>query len=124
LFGWPESIKRVAGHYSTLQGDSEDVALYLARYKTMLLSLHLDYFGRLSRREVELYTQEDIIVGDFVGQQVRFLNRDETINLSETRVEYQKREIEAFLAMMHGAPNPNPPEVANRMLQLALADEI
>jgi len=124
LFGWPQSVVGNSGHFSSLQGDSDDCAVYLAQYENMLLSLHLDYFGRFPRREVEFYTQDEVIVGDFSKQQVRKLQSNEMIDLLEEPGAHKLRELEAFLDMLEGAPNTNPPEIASRMMQLALTTSV
>lgn len=57
LFGFPKDVQRVSGHYSNLEIDGEDVALYIAKYHEMLLELHIDYFGKKSLREFEVFTE-------------------------------------------------------------------
>ncbi len=65
LFGQPLNVKRVAGHYSNLQMDAPDIAVYIFEYKDKLVEVHLDYFGRTPNRRVELYAKDDVYVVDF-----------------------------------------------------------
>ncbi len=58
LFGFPESVESMTGQFSDLEIDSEDLAVYIARYPKFLAEVHLDYFGRETRRELELYTKD------------------------------------------------------------------
>ena len=124
LFGAPQSVLNVRGTYSELGLNSDDLSLYIGSYPDKLVSLHLDYFGRVERREIELYTQDDTIVGDLRKQEIRWLKSGERLALLEERDDYQKREIEAFFDMIEGkAENHNPPDVAYKTLSIALAQD-
>ena len=125
LFGAPQSVVNARGTYSELDLNSDDLSLSIARYPDKLVSLHLDYFGRAERREIELYTRDDTIVGDIRKQEIRWLKSGERLALPEERDDYQKREIEAFLDMTEGkSENHNPPSVAYRTLSIALAQDV
>lgn len=124
LFGAPQSVMNARGTYSELGLSSDDLSLYIGCYPDKLVSLYLDYFGRAERREIELYTRDDTIVGDIRKQEIRWLKSGERLALPEDRDDYQKREIEAFLDMIEGkTENHNPPEVAYKTLAIALAEE-
>lgn len=66
LFGFPQSVAMMAGTYSCLEIDSEDIAVYIARYERMLVEVHLDYFGREPRRTLDLYTADARYVVDIL----------------------------------------------------------
>ncbi len=102
IFGRPQKIMCMMGKKSNLEIDSEDFAIYIAEYQNMIIELHLDYFGRNSIREVQLFTDEDTIVGDLVKNRITFLGSGKTIDFHEERNDYQKREIEYFLNMLEG----------------------
>ncbi len=102
LFGMPENVRSAVGKYSELELDSDDLALYIGEYKDKLVSLHLDYFGRCERREIELYTKDETVIGDIRNGCVRFMHEGRVIDLSETRDAYQKRELEHFLDIIEG----------------------
>lgn len=56
-----------------------------------------DYFGRSPRRVVELYTEDDIVVCDFIKAEVSFLKAGKVIGLEEARNDYCLREMSYFL---------------------------
>ena len=102
LFGWPKKVECMMGKKSSLEIVSEDYAVYIAEYKDKLLELHLDYFGRKTIREIQLFTREDTIIGDIANNKIRYLLRGEEINFSEGRDDYQIRELEYFLDAITG----------------------
>lgn len=83
LWGFPEEVKLMKGKYSKLKIDSDDLAIYLAKYKQMLLELHLDYFGRQAKRVIEIYSDTNKVVGDFLKNCIT-INGEESIELEET----------------------------------------
>ncbi|MEG2633816.1 MAG: Gfo/Idh/MocA family oxidoreductase [Oscillospiraceae bacterium] len=70
LFGIPSSVFGFSGKYSELEINSDDVAVYIARYNDLLLSLHLDYVGRKSVREIEIYCNNETYCGDILNRTV------------------------------------------------------
>lgn len=119
LFGKPKKVCNFSGTYSNLAVTSDDLSVYIAEYDHLLLSLHLDYFGRYDRREVELYLGDDVVVGDYIHSQVRFLRSGQTIELPEERNEYQKKEIACFFDMIAGKQeNHNPISLAYDILKI------
>ena len=64
LFGTPKRVYSMMGRYSELEIDSDDLAVYIAEYENCLAEVHLDYFGRKTRRELELYTKAGCWVFD------------------------------------------------------------
>lgn len=106
LFGWPEKVHSLIGKKSNLEIDSDDYAIYIAEFKNMIAELHLDYFGRKTIREIQLFTKEDTIVGDIVNNQIRFLKSEQSIDFQEERDDYQKRELSYFIDMVLGNRMP------------------
>lgn len=101
LFGKPDSIVYVAGKKSNLEIDCEDYALYIADYKDKVVELHLDYFGRKTIREVMFVMNNDTVIGDLVHSKITFLKSGKTIDLSEERNDFQKKEIKYFLDLIN-----------------------
>lgn len=119
LFGRPNRVYALSGTYSDLEVTSDDLAVYIGQYDRLLVSLHLDYFGRFDRREVELYLPDDVVVGDLIRSEVRFLKSGKTVALPESRDDYQKREIACFLDMLEGRQeNHNPLALAVDVLKI------
>lgn len=102
LFGWPNKVQSFRGKKSSLEIDSDDYAIYIAEYSDKIVELHLDYFGRKTIREIQLFTKDDTIVGDIANNQISFLKSGEKIDFKEQRDDYQMRELKHFLEMVNG----------------------
>jgi len=123
LFGVPSNVLVRHGKYSNLETSSEDLAIYLAEYPDKLISVHLDYFGRAARREVELYLEDEVVVGDIYDQRVRFLYKGTVVPLPQERNAMQREEIACFLDMLDGkCQNHNSVSQAVNTLQIALGE--
>ena len=123
LFGKPERLYNLRGHYSELEIDSDDVSLYIARYPHLLAEVHLDYFGRGYRRSIELFCPEGSLVADFGAGTLtwpdgRVYRYEEPVNARYLR------EMDAFLdyALGAGGESPNPPADALYVLKLTLGE--
>ena len=100
LFGWPEKVNCFIGKKSKLEIDSDDYAIYIAEFKNQVAELHLDYFGRKTLREIQLFLKDDTIVGDIANNRITFLRSGETIEFHEERDDFQRRELNYFLDMV------------------------
>ena len=124
LFGMPSGIKHFSGKVSKLEIDSSDYAIYIAQFgEKMICELHLDYFGRKSIRTVEIYMDEDTVIGDLIEGNVKFLKSGKCIDLSAERDVYQTRELRYFLNLIQeGGKSQN--DVLNAMKVLRLTQGI
>ena len=121
LFGLPETSCLLDGQFSHLELKSVDGVSFVARYPDKTLELHLDYYGRVPRREIELYTADDVVVCDFIKAEIRFLKSGRRIDLAEERNEYCLREIDFFFDFaLKGAANINAVPYANRIIEFVL----
>ena len=113
---WSEGLVTVA---LTFEGFEFAGGIYGAvQYPDKTLELHLDYYGRVPRREIELYTAEDVIVCDFIKAEIRFLKSGKRIDLAEERNEYCLREIVYFFDFaLDGAANINSIPYANSIIE-------
>lgn len=102
LFGNPQNVMYMSGKVSDLEIDSEDYAIYIAQYKKMILELHLDYFGRKSIRNMQIFTNDNIIMTDLIESKITFMKENKVIEFSQERDDYQKKELEYFLYMIDG----------------------
>lgn len=100
LFGWPDKVLSLIGKKSNLEIDSDDYAIYIAEYKDKIAELHLDYFGRKTVREIQLFTKEETIIGDIASNKVKFLVKNDEIDFREERDDFQKRELNHFLDLI------------------------
>jgi predicted dehydrogenase len=120
LFGYPEKIFNIRGQFSDLEIDSDDLSLYIGKYKNLAIEVHLDYFGRENIREIQLFTADDTIVGDLINGEIRYLKNGKTIKFQESRNDFQQREIEHFFNILLGREkNNNNISTALRTLKLA-----
>lgn len=101
LFGMPRDVVRVAGHYSDLKMNACDLAVYIFSYDDFVVEMHLDYFGRVDKREIELYLNDEVLVGDFLRKEVKYLSEGKTVSFDKT-VDHYYREMATFLDMIIG----------------------
>lgn len=121
LFGMPEKSCLMDGRFSGLEIKSVDAVSFTGRYPDKTLELHLDYYGRVPRREIELYTADDVVVCDFIKAEIRFLRSGQRIDLAEERNEYCLREIGYFFDFaLSGAKNINPVPYANGIISAVM----
>lgn len=134
LFGMPRQVHGFAGRYSHLEIDSDDLAVYIARYPTLLAELHLDYFGRSYRRSLELFCRNGAVTADF-GAGTLTLEDGSVERYEEPVNERYLREMAYFLDYAFGPDGPgrpapegaaslNPPETALRVLALTLGQPL
>lgn len=95
LLGFPEKIFNLNKKVSHLEISSDDLSIYIAEYKDKLVEVHLDYFGRIPTRKIELFLKEGTIIGDFIKNTVTLENGRE-IALADEIDDYIK-EINNFL---------------------------
>ena len=121
LFGTPRQVYCLKGTLQRAGLDSDDLAVYIARYDTLLAEVHLDYFGRTYRRSIELFCKDGTVTADFGAG---------TLTLADGRVETYpepvnarcEREMEYFLEYaLHGTGGSvEPPRTAQGSLKIAL----
>ena len=102
-----DECKSFIGKKSKLEIDSDDYAIYIAEYSNMISELHLDYFGRKTIREIQIFTDRETIEGDIVNNTVHFLSDDSWLRFDEARDDYQKRELNHFIDLMAGEKDPS-----------------
>ena len=118
LFGDPSEVVRVNGKFSRLEIDSDDAAAYILTYVDKLVEVHLDYFGRRSRRELELFCEEETYRCDLLANSVTALTSGETTSFPQTDI--REREMEYFLDLLdRGERSFNPLEYALETLRIA-----
>ena len=100
LLGWPDKVQSFIGKKSPLEIDSDDYAIYIAEYMDKIIELHLDYFGRKTIREIQLFTKDDTIVGDIANNRITYLKSGKVYDFDENRDSYQKKELEHFINLL------------------------
>lgn len=120
LFGRPKEVYNLRGKISDLEIDSDDLSIYIARYKRMMVEVHLDYFGRKTIRELQLFTDEDTIIGDIANSEIRYMKSGKTISFKESRNDFQLKEISYFFDLIQGkSKNHNDIDTAISTLKIA-----
>ncbi|MBY3619223.1 Gfo/Idh/MocA family oxidoreductase [Acinetobacter sp. CUI P1] len=122
LFGHPDKVENFRGKVSHLEIDSDDLSVYIAKYKNMMAEVHLDYFGIQTIRELQLFTNEDTINADIANSRITYLKRNETISFAESRNDYQLKEISTFFDVIEGKTS-NPNDIATAITTLKIAKE-
>lgn len=121
LFGMPELLYNMQGQFSNLEIDSEDLSIYIAKYKDKLVEVHLDYFGRRTERSLVLHTNEERIDIDLLDNTVKIYsnNKEELISFPEEDI--YKNEMKYFFDCLDGnIENINPPDHAFHVLDMIL----
>ena len=119
LFGFPAQVHRAAGKFSKLEMDACDLASYIFVYSEFVVEMHLDYFGRFPKREIEIFTDDDVIIGDFLERKVMLKQSSSEFCFSHERDHYFE-EMKFFLAMVLDKEiNTSTPETAFNVLRLA-----
>ena len=119
LLGLPVSVKSLIRKVSSLEINSDDIAVYIADYENCLVELHLDYFTRETIRRIEITTEEGLITADLVGQTIRYPG-NRVLSFDSERDSFQRRELEYFLDVLEGKEeNTNDLEHALRVLAIA-----
>lgn len=84
LFGFPQNYSLYEKKISKLEIESNDYLSFIGDYGDKFIELHLDYFGRQAVRNIELYTEDDVIICDFNNNTMKKNNivefYDEEIN--------------------------------------------
>ena len=117
LLGFPEKIFNLNKKVSHLEISSDDLSIYIAEYIDKLVEVHLDYFGRIPTRKIELFLKEGTIIGDFIKNTVTLENGRE-IALADEIDDYIK-EMNNFLDIIFNKKdNFNDLEHAYKVLKL------
>jgi predicted dehydrogenase len=123
LFGYPKDVKCIYGKYSDLEIDSEDVAIYIARYEDKVVELHLDYFGRVPKRSIELFTQKGTIVCDMINNTISYSDKSESISFDMDRNSVYIREMEFFIENVMQKTNFNNILHSKKIIDLARRED-
>lgn len=100
LFGFPKKVLNLQGKFSHLEIDSEDLSIYIASYRDKLVELHLDYFGKSTKREIEIYIEEGCIKGDFINNRISFDYKEDISFDSCNSNHIYEKEIEYFMDLV------------------------
>lgn len=122
LFGKPEVSYNLKGQYSDLEITSDDLSVYILKFKNMICEVHLDYFGRKATRTCEVFTHDGTYVADFYGETITCPNGN-VLDCHTIENEEYVNEMEYFYRfIMGGEKSINPPIQAIETLKLSLGE--
>lgn len=122
LFGIPQCVKNLKGHFSNLDIDSDDVSIYIAEYEEMLLEIHLDYIGQKTERMIQLFTNSKRIDVDLIRNELVEYHNDKEIDRRKFGEEdFYLNEMEYFIdCVADRKTNMNTISDAYKTLKIAL----
>ena len=125
FFGHPKKTHMLYGKVSDLEINSEDLAIYIAQYDNKLVEVHLDYFGRQTKRSIELFTKNGTICGDIANARITFTDGTAPIEFNEDRNTMYLREMNYFLSLVLNQQNTstNNIEHAMQILSIVIPEE-
>lgn len=117
LFGFPIDIVNFKGKFSKLEINSDDLSLYILKYMDKMVEIHLDYFGRIPQRKIELFTDEDVIIADIINNKIEFKRKKATVCLARENI--YLNEMNYFLDHIKNKERTyNEPDIALKNLAL------
>lgn len=120
LFGMPNKVDKICRKYSSLEIDSNDLAVYIADFGYMTAELHLDYFGRSARRYFEILTNDNFYVFDFINNKIE-KNGEILKSIKEESNDKYIYEMRFFLNVMkYKEDNTNSIEHALDVMKIAI----
>lgn len=104
LFGLPDGVLWMNGKYSNLKIDSDDLSCYIFQYANKLIEMHLDYFGLKPQRKIELFCNDQFVVGDLLKNSITIQSGSETeiFTCNENANDFYLAEMQNFLNLVYG----------------------
>lgn len=96
IFGIPKTYFSERDKVSNLEIKTFDTANYILKYNNNIVEIHLDYFGRVPVRKLELITDKNTYEFDFNNNYIKTLDNNKIIQLSENRNFMYIKELEYF----------------------------
>lgn len=103
LFGMPETIYQISGKYSDLEINSEDIAVYIAKYADKVMEIHLDYIGQKLERRLELLTNDTRYDVDLTQNKIEiYHNYEKKEEISFPEEDFYMNEMKYFFECIDG----------------------
>jgi len=102
LFGVVRTGFAIRNKLSCLEIDSNDIAIYIAQTEHTTIELHLDYFGRKSFRQIQIFLPDDTVDCDILTGNIYWRVSGKHICLDSDRDTYQMAELNHFLEILDG----------------------
>lgn len=119
LFGIPMEVFSIQDQISSLEIDSDDIAIYIAKTAATTIELHLDYFGRKTLRSMDIFMPDDTLHCDIAEGRVKYLKTGQVVEFNSERNAFQVAEIAHFFDIVNGRiANDSNARHAYRVLKL------
>lgn len=102
LLGMPDECFLIQSKFSRLEINSDDLAIYIARTKSTGIEVHLDYFGRETIRQLEVFLPDDTVRCDLLKGVVTYLKSGKQLMFEVERNAFQMKEIAHFFDIVDG----------------------
>ena len=86
LFGKPIEVRSLKRSASSLGINSIDFAQYTLLYQNFVLNIHLNYFRRDIKRQIEIVTKDDTFVGDLISNKLTSLSEGKILFQSDFKM--------------------------------------
>lgn len=122
LFGYPKEIKSFYGNFSSLEIDTDDLAIYISKYSDFLIELHLDYFGKHPQRYFEVFCNSGVYKFDLINSCIN-LNNNILKQFDESPNDKYIKEMSFFIDMIDNKKiqSTNTLEHACNVLKISLS---
>lgn len=123
MFGFPKDVKTMFGKKSNLIINSNDTANYLLEYVDKYVEVHLDYYGKIAQRKIEVITEDDLIICDLLDNEIISKSTKKVIKLNEELNQMYMNELIYFIDdIMTEKSNTNTLKHAMDVLKIAKGD--
>ncbi|MCI8299560.1 MAG: Gfo/Idh/MocA family oxidoreductase [Lachnospiraceae bacterium] len=125
LFGIPEQMYKFVSHCSSLEINSDDLAVYIAKYQDKAAELHLDYFGVETVRRLELIGNRKNYIVDLLRNviQIISINNDENKYIDFGEDDFYLSEMNYFFdSVSHNEKTFNEIDRANDLMKFVLEE--
>lgn len=124
LFGMPQKMFKFAAHCSDLETDTNDIAVYIAKYADKTAELHLDYFGAETVRLLELFGSRKKYIIDIVRNTINIVSADkEELQIDFGEDDFYLSELQYFFhCIQHQKKSFNEIDRANFLIKFVLED--
>ena len=96
LFGCPNKVKSTLRSVSSLEINAIDYAHYNLNYDTFCADITLNYFRKISKREIEILTSEDIWEVNLLSNSV-YRNGEEIFKSDQTILDTYEDQMKYFI---------------------------
>lgn len=118
LFGFPNTAYKFCDKVSDLEINTEDLAIYIARYNDLYIELHLDYYGIESVRKLELLGNRKKYDIDLINNTIRMISLENEQVITYDEDDCYLSEMEYFFDLINKkTENINTIQHANEVIK-------